>query len=413
MKLLHAADLHLDTPMRGLVAYEDAPVEDLRFATRRTLGNLVDLAIEEGVDLMLLAGDVFDGDWTHWNTGVHFAAEMGRLREAEIPVCIVKGNHDAASKLTKSVRLPENVRMLAADRVETVMFEELGLAVHGQSYATPAVLDDLSAGYPPPVQDLLNVGLLHTCADGRPGHERYAPCSVAGLAERGYDYWALGHVHSREVLSMDPPIVFPGNPQGRGVREAGPKGATLVELDHGGSPNLAHRVLDHMRWEILSVDVTDCAGGDEAIERVAAALRAGAEGADERLLAARVVIEGLTDAHHSLAASDERLRYDVIAAAADVAGQQVWIERVKLATSAPRELAHGGEDAVGELIRELDALSDQAGLGEMQEVLCPLSDVLPEEVRADFDPSDPGTIASLLGEVRESLPTTLLEKGAS
>jgi DNA repair exonuclease SbcCD nuclease subunit len=156
MKLLHAADLHLDTPMRGLVDFEDAPVEDLRFATRRALSNLVDMAIEEEIDLVLLAGDIFDGDWTHWNTGVNFVA----------------------------------------------------------SYATAAIVDDLSAGYPAPVPDLINIGLLHTCADGRPGHERYAPCSVSALIDRGYDYWALGHVHGREVLNTDPPIVFPGNLQG-------------------------------------------------------------------------------------------------------------------------------------------------------------------------------------------------------
>lgn len=412
-KLLHAADLHLDSPMRGLVAYDDAPVDDLRFATRRALANLVDLAIEEGVDLLLLAGDVFDGNWTHWNTGVQFAAEMGRLREAQIPVVMVRGNHDAASKLTKSVRLPENVRTLATDEAETVVFDELGIAVHGQSYATPAVLDDLSGGYPSSLPDLLNIGLLHTCAGGHPGHEPYAPCTVSGLADRGYDYWALGHVHSREVLSMDPPIVFPGNLQGRGVHEAGAKGATLIELELGGRPRLTHRVLDHVRWENLRVDAEGCDDRDEVIERVATVLRSSAGEAGERLLAARVAIEGATDAHRGLAVDPERLRYDVIAAAADVAGQQVWIERVNLVTTPPRGLAHGGDDAVGELMREIEDLSAGVGAAEMQKILQPLADVLPEEVRAEFDPGDPDTVAALIDEVGESLPTALLEGDAA
>jgi DNA repair exonuclease SbcCD nuclease subunit len=178
--------------MKGLFAYEDAPVNELRLATRVALGNLVDAAVDEAVDVVLLAGDIFDGDWPHYGTGVHFVAEMGRVREAGIPVVLVTGNHDAESKLTKSLRLPSNVRMLDTRKPETVLFEELGLAVHGQGYATPAILDDLSAGYPPPIPDMVNVGLLHTSADGRPGHERYAPCHVGALVAHGYSYWALG-----------------------------------------------------------------------------------------------------------------------------------------------------------------------------------------------------------------------------
>src|SRR6266511_1037006 len=104
MRLLQSADLHVDSPMRGLVAYDQAPVAELRLATREALANLVDTAIEKAVDAVLLAGDIFDGDWPHYGTGVHFVSEMGRLREAGIPVVMVAGNHDAESKLTKSLR---------------------------------------------------------------------------------------------------------------------------------------------------------------------------------------------------------------------------------------------------------------------------------------------------------------------
>jgi len=292
MKLLHAADLHIDSPMVGLLAYEEAPAEELRLATRLALGNLIDTALEEDADALLLAGDIFDGDWPHYGTGVHFVSEMARLREANIPVVIVAGNHDAESKLTKSLRLPDNVHVLDTRKPQTVIFEELGLAVHGQGYATPAVLEDLSAGYPAPIAGMINVGLLHTSADGRPGHERYAPCSVSGLQQRGYDYWALGHVHHREVLSTEPPIVFPGNLQGRGLRETGPKGATMIELSHDRLVTLEHRVLDVVRWDLIEVDATGCVGRDDACERVATAVRHAARGAGDRLLAARIVITG-------------------------------------------------------------------------------------------------------------------------
>ena len=306
MKLLHSADLHVDSPMKGLVAYEEAPIEALRLATRVALRNLVDTAIEQAVDAVLLAGDIFDGDWPHYGTGVFFVSEMGRLREAGIPVVIVTGNHDAESKLTKSLRLPDDVHVLDTRKPQTVTFEAIGLAVHGQGYVTPAVLDDLSAGYPAPLADMINVGLLHTSADGRPGHARYAPCKVDGLVERGYDFWGLGHVHRHEVLSRDPLIVFPGNVQGRGVREAGAKGAILVEIGQDGSATFEHRALDAVRWELVGVDASECVSRDDVAERLVAVLRDAVYDVGDRLLAARVEISGVSEAHSTLASDAER-----------------------------------------------------------------------------------------------------------
>ncbi len=413
MKVLHAADLHIDSPMVGLHAYEEAPLEELRLATRLALTNLIDTALEEDVNAVLLAGDIFDGDWPHYGTGVHFVSEMARLREARIPVVIVAGNHDASSKLTKSLRMPDNVHVLDTRKPQTVIFEDLGLAVHGQGYATPAVLEDLSAGYPAPLAGMINIGLLHTSADGRPSHERYAPCSVSGLQQHGYDYWALGHVHHREVLTAEPPIVFPGNLQGRGLHETGPKGATMVHIGHDHPVTLEHRVLDVVRWDLIEVDATGCAVRDDACQRVGAAVRHAAHEAGDRLLAARILITGRCEAHTALRSDAERLRYDVVAAAADVAAGRVWIEDVRLETSSPRELAHAGDDAIGELIQELAELT--AGDGAMDELtaaLAPLAKALPPGVLAGLDPADPGTVKALMSDVSQSLPAALLQKAA-
>src|SRR5687767_8508980 len=141
MKWVHAADLHLDSPLRGLERYEGAPVERIRTATRRAMQNLVALCVEEKAGLLLLAGDLFDGAWKDYSTGLFFAARMSELREAGVRVVIVRGNHDAASAITKSLRLPENVKELSARRPETVVIEEMGIAVHGQSFPTRAVTD--------------------------------------------------------------------------------------------------------------------------------------------------------------------------------------------------------------------------------------------------------------------------------
>src|SRR5262245_22532176 len=204
MKFVHAADLHLDSPLRGLVRYDGAPVERMRAATRHALVNLVDLCLAEDAAFLLLAGDLFDGDWRDYGTGLFFLSEMARLRPAGIHVYLVRGNHDAASHVTRYLKLPEHVHELSWRRPETLVLEDRGVAIHGQSFATRAVTEDLATHYPDAIRDLLNVGLLHTCADGREGHERYAPCSVETLRNKGYDYWALGHVHAREVLARDP-----------------------------------------------------------------------------------------------------------------------------------------------------------------------------------------------------------------
>lgn len=414
MKLFHAADIHLDSPMRGLAAYDGAPVDDLRLATRGALRNLVDAAIDEQVDVVLIAGDLFDGDWSHYSTGVHFIREMGRLREADIEVVTVAGNHDAESKLTKSLHWPDNVHVLSTRKPETVRFEDLGLAIHGQGYATPAVTDDLSRGYPKRLPGMVNIGLLHTSADGRPGHERYAPCTVEGLRQHDYDYWALGHIHRREVLSDDPPVVFAGNLQGRGLRETGPKGATLVEIADDGSVTFVHRVLDCVRWEQIEVDASGCASLNEVCERIGTRLREELREVGERLLAVRVEIVGQTDAHLELVRDEEKLRYEVIAAAAEIAGERVWVERVVPRTSAPRALALGGNDAVGELVRELDELSgDESALLELAEALRPLAEALPSAIADDFDPMDVQTVRELVADVARSLPAVLLERADS
>ena len=227
-KFLHAADIHLDSPLLRLDVYEGAPAAEIRGATRRAFENLVQTALAEKVDFVVLAGDIYDGDWKDYNTGLHFAARIARLREAGIPVILAAGNHDAASSISRSLRLPDNARVFPHDRPDTFRLESVNVAVHGQSFGSPAVRADLSRGYPAPVPGCFNVGLLHTGVNGREGHEPYAPCTLAALREKGYDYWALGHVHQREVLSAEPLVVFPGNTQGRHARETGAKGCILV-----------------------------------------------------------------------------------------------------------------------------------------------------------------------------------------
>jgi len=174
LKFLHAADIHLDSPLQKLDHYEGAPVEELRHATRRALENMVELAMLEGVAFVLIAGDLYDGDWKDYNTGLYFISQMSKLHEANIPVYIVAGNHDAASKITKTLRLPDGVTLFATERPETFRMDNDGVAIHGQSFSTPAVKKNLAKNYPSLLTGYFNIGVLHTCATGREGHEPYA-----------------------------------------------------------------------------------------------------------------------------------------------------------------------------------------------------------------------------------------------
>src|SRR3989339_81166 len=136
---LHAADIHLDSPLRGLEGYADAPVEQIRQATRRAFDNLIELAIEEQVAFVLLAGDLYDGEWKDYHTGLFFIDRLSRLRKEKIMVFLASGHHDAASQITKALRLPDNVHLFSTKHPETIILEELGVAVHGQGYHTRAL----------------------------------------------------------------------------------------------------------------------------------------------------------------------------------------------------------------------------------------------------------------------------------
>ena len=388
MKFVHAADVHLDSPLHGLERYDGVPVQEMRGATRRAFENVVDLCRDERVDFLLLAGDLYDGDWRDFGTGLFFAAQMARLREAGVRVFVVRGNHDAASRITRSLRLPDNVHVFATRRPETVVDERLGVAVHGQSFSKAEVTDDLSKAYPAPRKDLLNIGLLHTSAGGRPGHANYAPCRAEDLVAKGYDYWALGHVHAREVLHEDPWVVFPGNLQGRHARETGPKGCTVVDVDDGRIRAVEHRALDVVRWVRLDVDAAGCGSPGEILERLEAALRRAMTDAQGRACAARLHVAGCCGAHGALLAGRESWIADARALATDLGSGMLWLEKVLLDTAPETDwadLARGG-GPVAELLRDIEAVrSDTARRQQLAAAFSELTAKLPAELKEGDD----------------------------
>jgi DNA repair exonuclease SbcCD nuclease subunit len=412
-KLVHAADLHLDSPLLGLERYEGAPVAELRHATRAALDRLVELCISEQAAVLLIAGDLFDGNWRDYSTGLFLVERMTRLREAGVRVVWIRGNHDAASRLRKHLRMPENVRELATAKPETVVFEDLNLVVHGQGFAEQAVTEDLSRRYPAPVRGAVNIGLLHTALEGREGHAPYAPCTRAALVDRGYDYWALGHVHAHEVVARSPWVVYPGNLQGRHARETGPKGAVLVTFDSARVSAVEPRELDVVRWAKIKVECPDATSLDELGEAVRQNLNVACRAAGERLVAARVELEGPSRAHAALRADPERTLETVRAAALDVDGGSVWIERVVSNTRPAREREREwARDAgpLGDLARELATL--EADPAELDAFLAELPELAELARKVRPIPGAEAAVrapSALLADARELLLARLSE----
>ena len=417
MKIVHAADLHLDSPLLGLERYAGAPVEAIRGATRRAFENLVSLCLEEEAGVLLIAGDVYDGDWKDYSTGLFFATELNRLRDGVTKVVMVRGNHDAASQITRHLRLPEHVTELDSARPVTRVFEDSGIAVHGQSFRERAVKDDLASSYPAPLRGAFNVGLLHTSVSGRRDHDDYAPCTLETLVSKGYDYFALGHVHRREVLSERPWVVFPGNLQGRQARESGAKGATLIDVRDGHVHSVEARTLDVVRWFTCAVDASAAANAEDAMELVRAELERVVLAAEGRTAAVRVVVSGRTRAHSALAETPERWEAELRSLASEIT-DELWLERIQFSTSAELDLAAlaAREDAIGQVARALSKISsDDDAILELVTEFTELRNKLPPEARVGADAvllDDPEFMREALRDVEQVLLPALAALGS-
>jgi len=254
--------------------------------------------------------------------------------------------------------------------------------VHGQGFSTQAVTEDLSQRYPQATRGLCNIGLLHTCAGGDERHGRYAPCTVQGLVSKGYDYWALGHVHTRQTLNREPYIAFPGNIQGRHAREVGPKGCLLVTIGGGGPPVVDFRRLDVVRWEVCEVDSAHAGSEEELADSAADGLtRLLAEEDSDRLLAARVVFRGASPIHDRLLSDPEKSTAAVRARAAELGAERLWVERIKIETRPVRSSAAVGDGPIEELSAVLDELrSDETRFKDLSGLLKDLRLKLPQEL---------------------------------
>ena len=415
VRFLHTADIHLDSPLKGLESHEDAPVEQIRGATRRAFDNCVELAIEEAVDFLLIVGDLYDVDWKDYNTGLFFASRMGMLNKAGIAVFVVAGNHDAVNQITRTMPLPNNVTLFSAKKPHSIVLEDLGVIIHGQSYVSRAVTENLALKYPQYKPGFFNIGLLHTSLTGREGHEEYAPCTLDDLKSKGYDYWALGHIHTREIVADAPWVIFPGNIQGRHIRETGAKGATLVTVADGRITDVQEYELDVLRWVTCRVDLSPCETTGSVYEAVQHAFAMELALANGKPLAVRLILTGQCPVHTQLLQRSAHWTEQFRGIGAGLGN--VWLEKVKFLTrrTALPEDSIEADMALTGLLQSIQKLTlDGDTLAVLVPELAGLQSKMPPEFHLGeetFLHPSTETIAELRGQVQELLIARLLQYG--
>ncbi len=413
-RFLHAADLHLDSPLKGLEQYEGAPVQQIRDSTRRALENLIELASTEQVAFVVIAGDLFDGKWTDIQTGLWTANQFRRLEKHGIKVYLIRGNHDSMSEAALKISWPRNVFEFPTDRPTTVIDERTGAALHGQGFATRECAVDLASQYPPAEPGRVNIGLLHTSLMGDAQHDAYAPTTPEVLLGKRYDYWALGHIHAHRVVHRSPTIVYPGCTQGRHIREPGAKGCLLVSVE-GQTCRPEFRETDVLRWQSVTIDLPALAQRREMLDAVHSQLDACRQQSGGRFCAVRLALTGRCDFHREVEKPQGRI--EILGEIRNLANQwdDLWIEKVELETAPPVdvEALRAGQDLFGELLRDFERWhqAEDAELSSLAQELPPLAQKIGSVMpNSELDLSDPEKIRHWLRQA-ESIVLSLAPAG--
>lgn len=384
-RFIHTADIHLDSPLRSLAMRNGELADLVGNATREALVSIVDLCLEEHVDALIIAGDLYDGDQTSMKTARFLAGQLQRLHGAGIETYIIRGNHDALSRITQELILPPSVKLFAG-RAETVELSHgnLNVAIHGLSFARPHAPESLLPKYRPPAPDAANIGIMHTSLAGAPGHDLYAPCNVSDLHGWGYDYWALGHVHVRAKHDGDHSVIMPGMPQGRDINEAGPKTVSLVTINDDRSVTVEERLTSIAQFERIAIDLTPAATWREAIDLIEKEMAGARDRTRSQHLVGRLRLDGITPLTWQLRRDRDLLLAEIEHRAEGIG--KTWVDKIEIVTRMPAATSAG--EATADPVLELGALMHgdivrQHGIRELvRDLVTELRNDLPVDLRA-------------------------------
>ena len=416
-RFLHTADIHLDSPLRSLALRDPALAGLVGLATRQAFSRIIDLAISEAVDALLIAGDLYDGEQTSMKTARFIAEEFQRLDAAGIRVFLIRGNHDAMARITKELTFPAGVKLFGP-RAEAVSIErapgDVPIVIHGLSFQDRHAPESLLPKFRPPVADAVNIALLHTSLAGAAGHDLYAPCSLAELQGAGMQYWALGHIHQRAAYpapssSGSAVVVMPGMPQGRDINEAGAKSVTLVTVGNDRRITLEERRTSIAEFGRITVDLTRVQEWPEALGLIGAAMAATRKAAASDHLILRLAVTGAT-------ALAFRLRRDADLLATELAmrGESLgncWVEKIELSCETIRPQGEAAGDPVAELraLISTEILDSEAYRAAARELVQGLHGELPPECRWMLGADEAEVDAIIASLAREGMDDVLAQ----
>lgn len=261
ISFIHAADLHLDSPFKGMANAPESIFNEIKNSTFIALDNLVTAAIDKAVDFLLIAGDLFDNERQSLKAQIRLRKAFERLERHHIHVYLSYGNHDYINGNKHPVEFPGNVHVFPDEKVSYFTYEKEGkpaARIYGFSYVNRAVVESKAPDYQIVDKDIpYHIAMLHGSLATNTEHDVYAPFQLADLTREDFDYWALGHIHKRQILKESPAIVYPGNVQGRHRKETGEKGCCHVTIT-GQKTALSFIPLQAIEFRALALDVTAC-----------------------------------------------------------------------------------------------------------------------------------------------------------
>lgn len=399
-RFVHTADLHLDSPLRSLSLRNPDLAALVGDATRQALVRIVDLCLDEQVDALIIAGDLYDGDQTSMKTARFLATQMQRLHEAGIAVFKIRGNHDALSKITQELVLPPSVKVFSG-RAEAVELARGGLniAIHGLSFAKPQAPESLLPKYKAPVAGAVNIGIMHSSLAGAPGHDLYAPCSVADLHASGFDYWALGHIHQRTHHAGARTVIMPGMPQGRDINEAGEKTVSLVTVADDGTVSVEERLTSLAQFARVTVDVSNAQDWRGLVDLIGRAVEDERQRTRSDHLVARLRLVGTTPLSFAI-----RRDADLLLSEAEQRAERTgraWIEKLELDVRAPslrpQQATSDPVHELGALMRD-DVMPAHGYREQVRDMVQSLLDDLPPESRR-FAGNDPAAFDTFVEDL--------------
>lgn len=378
---IHTADLHLDSPFIGIYEINQELRESLVNATFEAYDTIIDLCIEKEVDFLLIAGDVYDSANKSLYAQLKFIKGLDRLSNAGIQTIIAHGNHDPLNGWSATLNWPEDVHIMSGDTIDSIQLEKDEthvVTIIGTSYPAQHIWTNLAQKFPKRENnEVFTIGLLHCMVGSSTEHDPYAACTMQDLKDLDYDYWALGHIHVPSVINETyPVVVYPGNPQGRHIREAGPRGCYLVTVDTKNEISKEFIETDTIRWYVEDISIEGIESEEDLILQIRECIDTILDGADGRSVICRFILTGRGPLHRTLTKEgiiDDILQY--LREDENLGSQFVWVERLVNNTSMPieRSVLLERKDFVGDIVRIVDDIcQDEESLESLKTSLGPL-----------------------------------------